>query len=59
MSQQNHYHLMISFSNHHHMYHFVHISSIKAGREVIEDFFDFDFAIIGEVLIHNWYVRQN
>ena len=31
ISQQNHSHLMISFSNHHHIYYFVHISSIKAG----------------------------
>ena len=37
MSQQNHFHLMISFSNHHRLYFFVHISSIRAGREVVED----------------------
>ena len=30
-SQQNHSHLMISFSNHHHLYYFVHTSSIKAS----------------------------
>ena len=28
---------MIPFSNHHHVYYFVCISSIKAGREVVED----------------------
>ena len=35
-SQKNHSHLMILFSNHHHLYSFVHISSIKAGTEVVE-----------------------
>ena len=37
MSGQNQYNLMISFSNHFHMYYFVHISCIKSGREVVED----------------------
>ena len=37
-SQKNHSHLMISFSNHYHLYYFVRISSIKAGRELFEDF---------------------
>ena len=30
-SQNNHYHLMISFSDDNYVYYFVHISSIKAG----------------------------
>ena len=38
MSRQNHSHLIISFSNHHHVYSFVHISSIKSGTEVVGDF---------------------
>ena len=38
ISQYNHYSLVISFSNYHHKYYFVNISSINAGREVIEDF---------------------
>ena len=36
-SQQNHSHIMIPFSKFHHLYYFVHISSIKAGTEVVED----------------------
>ena len=38
MSHQNHSHIMISFSNLHNINYLVHISSIKAGREVVEDF---------------------
>ena len=38
MSQQNHSNVMISCSNHHHTYYFVYISSIKAGKEVVEYF---------------------
>ena len=38
MSQHNHSHLMISVYNHNHIYYFVHIYSIKAGREVAEYF---------------------
>ena len=38
ISQQIHPHLIILFSNHHNIYYFTHISSIKAGREVVEDF---------------------
>ena len=37
MIQQNHSHLMIQFSNHHHMYSLVHICSTKPGTEVVED----------------------
>ena len=36
MSQHNHSHLMIPFSNHRHIYYFVHIASIKPGRELVE-----------------------
>ena len=38
MSQQNHYHIIISFYNHHRLYYFVNIFSIKLGWEVVEDF---------------------
>ena len=38
MIQQNHSHLMIYYFYHNHLYYFVHISSIKAGRKVVEDF---------------------
>ena len=38
MSQQNHSHIMVSFPNHRCLYYYVHISSIKVGREVVEDF---------------------
>ena len=38
ISHQNHSHPMISFSNLHHMYSLVHISSIKAGREMVAYF---------------------
>ena len=37
MSLKNHSHFIISFSKLHHLYYFVHISSIKAGTEVVED----------------------
>ena len=37
-SQQNLFHLMVSFSNHHCLYSLVHVSSIKSGTEVVEDF---------------------
>ena len=37
ISGQNQSHLMISLSNHHHLYYFVHVSSIKAGREVVKN----------------------
>ena len=36
MSKKNHFCLMISFSNHHYLYYFVHVFSIKASREVVE-----------------------
>ena len=61
-SQKNYSHLVISFLNHHHPYYFVRISSIKSGREVVEDLSlrrieqIFQFAIIGELSRHNWYV---
>ena len=63
LSQHNHSHIMKSFSNRLHLYYFVHISSIKACRKVIEDLSlhrierRFDLAIMGELWIQCWYVR--
>ena len=37
MSQNNHYHLMISFSKNYHTYYFVQISAINAGTALVED----------------------
>ena len=36
MMQQNHYNPMISFYDRHHLYYFVHISSIKEGKQLDE-----------------------
>ena len=52
-SKKNHSHLITSFPNHNHLYYFVQISSIRTGREVVEDVYyaelskDFYFSIIG------------